>query len=45
MTFVGPKFVDASFQNTTDYINGGTEYPNNGSSLGKFQAAMIFVLR
>ena len=40
MTFVGPKFVDASFQNTTDYINGGTEYPNNGSSLGKFQVAM-----
>lgn len=39
ITFVGPK-LDASFQNTTDYINGGEEFPNNGSALGKFQAAM-----
>lgn len=39
VTFVGPK-LDAAFQNTTDYINGGSYYPNNGSSMGKFQAAM-----
>ncbi|MGI6232530.1 MAG: hypothetical protein ACOYJF_06745 [Prevotella sp.] len=39
ITFVGPK-ADASFQNTSDYINGGSVYPNNGSALGKFQAAM-----
>lgn len=40
ITFVGPKAVDASFQNTTDYITGGTMNPNNGSGLGRFQAAM-----
>lgn len=40
ITFVGPKAVDASFQNTTDYINGGSLNPNNGSGLGRFQAAM-----
>ena len=39
VTFVGPK-LDAAFQNITDYINGGSYYPNNGSALGKFQAAM-----
>lgn len=39
ITFVGPK-ADASFANTTDYINGGSYYPNNGSALGKFQSAM-----
>lgn len=39
ITFVGPK-LDAGFQNTTDYINGGALYPNNGSALGKFQSAM-----
>ena len=39
VTFVGPK-LDASFQNNTDYINGGALYPNNGSALGKFQSAM-----
>lgn len=40
ITFVGPKAVDANFQNTADYINGGTLNPNNGSGLGKFQSAM-----
>lgn len=40
MTFLGPKTFDASFQNTTDYINGGGMNPENGSSMGKFQAAM-----
>ncbi|MDO4826684.1 MAG: hypothetical protein Q4B16_03910 [Bacteroidia bacterium] len=39
VTFVGPK-LDASFVNDADYINGGALYPNNGSALGKFQAAM-----
>lgn len=39
ITFVGPKLAP-NFQNTTDYINGGNMNPNNGSALGKFQAAM-----
>ncbi len=39
ITFVGPK-TDAAFSNTSDYINGGTMNPNNGSALGKFQSAM-----
>lgn len=40
ITFVGPKAVDDQFQNTNDYINGGNMFPNNGSGLGRFQAAM-----
>lgn len=40
ITFLGPKTFDAGFQNTTDYINGGGINPGNGSSMGKFQAAM-----
>lgn len=39
ITFVGPK-LDAQFQNNADYINGGDMFPNNGSSLGRFQSAM-----
>lgn len=39
ITFIGPKAYE-EFQNTSDYINGGDVFPNNGSSLGKFQAAM-----
>lgn len=39
ITFIGPKATE-EFQNTTDYINGGDYFPNNGSALGKFQAAM-----
>jgi len=39
ITFVGPKY-DSSFKNTTDFITGGAYFPNNGSSLGRFQAAM-----
>ncbi|MDN5552481.1 hypothetical protein [Prevotella sp.] len=39
ITFVGPK-LDNNFVNTPDYITGGSYYPNNGSALGKFQAAM-----
>ena len=40
ITFVGPKVLDSDFQNNTNYINGSALYPNNGSALGKFQAAM-----
>lgn len=39
ITFVGPK-MDASFQDSADYITGGNLNPNNGSALGRFQAAM-----
>lgn len=40
ITFIGPKEGAADFQNTTDYINGGSYNPNNGSALGRFQSAM-----
>lgn len=40
VTFIGPIGQDAAFENTTTYINGGDDYPNNGSGLGLFQAAM-----
>ncbi len=40
MTFIGPKAVDANFVNDKSYITAGEYNPNNGSSLGKFQAAM-----
>ena len=40
VTFVGPMGQDANFKNDDSYINGGEVYPNNGSALGKFQAAM-----
>lgn len=40
VTFVGPVGQDANFKNDDSYVNGGSVYPNNGSSLGKFQAAM-----
>ena len=39
VTFVGPNGRDG-FQNTPDYITGGSMFPQNGSALGKFQAAM-----
>ncbi|MDR2913664.1 MAG: hypothetical protein LBV74_02330 [Tannerella sp.] len=39
ITFIGPAGRD-NFENTNDYINGGDYNPNNGSALGKFQAAM-----
>lgn len=39
ITFVGPMGRDG-FANTSDFINGGNYNPNNGSTLGKFQAAM-----
>lgn len=40
MTFLGPKTFDASFANNADYIQGGGMNPENGSSMGLFQAAM-----
>ena len=39
ITFVGPMGIDG-FENTPDYINGGNVFPQNGSALGKYQAAM-----
>ncbi|MCR5179668.1 MAG: hypothetical protein K6C30_00390 [Bacteroidaceae bacterium] len=39
VTFVGPMGRDG-FENTADYINGGEMFPQNGSALGKYQAAM-----
>lgn len=38
MTLVGPVGRE-NFVNSTDYITGGAYNPNNGASLGKFQAA------
>ncbi len=40
MTLLGPKTFDANFTNAADYITGGGMNPGNGSSMGKFQAAM-----
>ncbi|MDY5826780.1 MAG: hypothetical protein SPK24_01290, partial [Candidatus Limisoma sp.] len=31
ITLIGPKAVDEKFQNSTDYINAGDYFPNNGS--------------
>lgn len=39
ITFVGPK-SSSDFQNNNSYITAGSYFPNNGSGLGKFQAAM-----
>ena len=40
ITVIGPKAqTDVKFENNTDFINGGSVFPNNGSALGKFQAA------
>lgn len=39
VTFVGPMGRNC-FENTPDYINGGSVFPQNGSALGKFQSAM-----
>lgn len=40
VTFVGPIGQASDFANTTDYINGSSYFPNNGSKLGQFQSAM-----
>lgn len=39
ITTIGPRANDANFQNTANYIDGNGENPNNGASLGLFQAA------
>ena len=40
ITVIGPKAqTGVAFENTTDFINGGSVFPNNGSALGKFQSA------
>lgn len=41
VTFIGPMTSkNAGFENTSEYITAGSVYPNNGSKLGLFQAAM-----
>lgn len=42
ITFIGPKAGKAGFKNelSAGNIDGGDFFPNNGSGLGKFQAAM-----
>lgn len=40
ITLLGPKTFDANFKNEKDYITGGGMNPQNGSSMGLFQAAM-----
>lgn len=41
VTFIGPKTLkNSNFVNSSDYITAGNMFPNNGSKLGKFQAAM-----
>ena len=41
ITFIGPRTAQNSdFNNTSDYITAGSVFPNNGSKLGRFQAAM-----
>lgn len=40
ITLLGPKTFDANFVNDASYITAGNLNPQNGSSLGKFQAAM-----
>ena len=41
ITFIGPRTAkNSDFSNTSDYINAGSVFPDNGSKLGRFQAAM-----
>ncbi len=41
VTFIGPQTAkNADFVNSAAYITGGIVYPDNGSKLGKYQAAM-----
>ena len=41
ITFIGPCTAkNSDFSNTSDYITAGSVFPNNGSKLGRFQAAM-----
>ena len=41
VTFIGPRTArNSDFVNNSDYITAGNLFPNNGSKLGRFQAAM-----
>ncbi len=41
ITFIGPRTAkNSDFVNSADYITAGSVFPNNGSKLGLFQAAM-----
>lgn len=41
MTLIGPMTaLNSGFFNSSDYITAGSVFPNNGSKLGKFQAAI-----
>lgn len=41
VTFIGPKTAkNSDFDNTSAYITAGSVFPDNGSKLGRFQAAM-----
>ena len=41
VSFIGPATSkNSDFVNSSDYITAGSVYPDNGSKLGKFQAAM-----
>lgn len=41
ITLIGPMTAkNTGFANTSDYITGGNMFPDNGSKLGKFQAAI-----
>lgn len=41
ITFIGPRTSkNSDFSNTSSYITAGSVFPNNGSKLGLFQAAM-----
>lgn len=41
VTFIGPMTAkNSDFRNSSDYITAGSMYPDNGSKLGLFQAAI-----
>lgn len=41
ITFIGPRTAkNSNFTNTSSYITAGSVFPDNGSKLGLFQAAM-----
>ena len=41
VTFIGPRTArNSDFENSSSYITAGSLYPDNGSKLGRFQAAM-----
>lgn len=41
VTMIGPKTIkNADFVNSSDYITAGNLFPDNGSKLGRFQAAV-----